>query len=199
MKHWLTKWWLMWLLLIPTSFTVGQITVKEEASTPVYSKRQYDELKEQAIRGDTYAYDQYYCFGHYGDENCLALSIIMAEKYGHPRAFFDVYYILTTLYSNNTMSIDSTTASYAISFLKKGAELSNSNCCFELCRLYLYGEYVEQDTNVAKQYLFKMNFDDEESANKSWINRKRRYYKDIDINKSCDIKKRENECVLDNE
>lgn len=139
-----------------------------EKTDPEYTSLQFDELKRRAVQGDINAYYQYYNFGHYGDVNCLSLSILMAEKYNYPHAFFNVYYILTEFYKNNQLPMDSSTINYAISFLNKGAELSDWNCCSELCKLYMTGELVAQDTVAAKSYLYKEYKDDEIKAERAW-------------------------------
>ena len=176
----------MCLSLAPTFLALGQVTIVETAD-PHYTQKQYVELKERALKGEIYAYDQYYHFGHCGDEKCLSLSIIMANKYNHPRAFYDAYYILTKLYEANNSPMDSLTAEYAIGLLKKGAELSNPNCCFELCRLYLSGEYVKQDTSMAKTYIYKEYHGDIESATRAWNNIKRCCYKEAVKTKTIEL------------
>ena len=126
---------------------------------PEYDSQQFDDLKFQALQGDIHAYEEYYLRGHYGDENCLALAILMAKKYKYTIAFYDVYYILTEFYKRNDMPMDSSTVNYAIGFLKDGAELFDSKCCTELCRLHLTGEYVEKVKMDLRKMLSKVLLD----------------------------------------
>lgn len=157
-----------------------------ETMDPEYDSQQFDDLKFQALQGDIHAYEEYYLRGHYGDENCLALAILMAKKYKYTIAFYDVYYILTEFYKRNDMPMDSSTVNYAIGFLKDGAELFDSKCCTELCRLHLTGEYVEKDTTSAKTYLYKIKRNDKDSVLKDWLYFKEKYYKDLVVPKDSD-------------
>ena len=157
-----------------------------ETMDPEYDSQQFDDLKFQALQGDIHAYEEYYLRSHYGDENCLALSILMAKKYKYTIAFYDVYYILTEFYKRNDMPMDSSTVNYAIGFLKDGAELFDSKCCTELCRLHLTGEYVEKDTTSAKTYLYKIKRNDKDSVLKDWLYFKEKYYKDLVVPKDSD-------------
>lgn len=157
-----------------------------ETMDPEYDSQQFDDLKFQALQGDIHAYEEYYLRGHYGDENCLALSILMAKKYKYTIAFYDVYYILTEFYKRNDMPMDSSTVNYAIGFLKDGAELFDSKCCTELCQLHLTGEYVEKDTTSAKTYLYKIKRNDKDSVLKDWLYFKEKYYKDLVVPKDSD-------------
>jgi hypothetical protein len=94
------------------------------------------------------------------DESLLPYSLIMANKYDYPIAYFDVYNWLTLLSywhsPNHTFDLlDKKTLSLAIEYLKRGSQKGETNCMRNLGYLYEEGKYVKKDTVLGKQLIEK--------------------------------------------
>lgn len=117
--------------------------------------RPINELKELVLKkGDIAAYDELSIA--YLNEKYLAeyllYSIIMADKYNYPRAYFQVYHCLTYAYKFNLHSeFDEDTKNLALKYLKMGAELRDPESMEHLGNLYLVGKYVPKDTILGKK------------------------------------------------
>lgn len=83
------------------------------------------ELKEAILyNGDTSAYYELSVsyFDHSIQEEFLFYSLIMANKYDYPQAYFDVYFYLTQIFSSDINNIDESSANLAIYYLLKANE-----------------------------------------------------------------------------
>ncbi|MCK9311586.1 MAG: hypothetical protein M0P26_04820 [Bacteroidales bacterium] len=111
-----------------------------------------EELKKNVLtKGDTLAYEELsirYFNVNYSKGEFLFYSIIMANKYCYPPAFFNVYRCLTEIFEHNNKvgSIDEKTKELALKYLKEGANLNEYNALNTLSTLYLNGVYVPKDT-----------------------------------------------------
>lgn len=90
-------------------------------------------LKDKIIsEGDTLAYLQLKLMRN--NDEFILYSMIMADNYHYPPAYYDVYLSLIRIYNGNFKIMDSQTKSLAISHLKKGAELKQAQCISELLK-----------------------------------------------------------------
>lgn len=115
--------------------------------------RPMSELKELVLKGDTLAYDELqtaYLDEKYKEEYLL-YSIVMADKYNYPPAYFQVYNCLTGVFESGKVIIDKKTIDLALKYLEKGVELNECQATKELGELYLEGKYVPKDTILGKK------------------------------------------------
>jgi len=122
--------------------------------------RPINELKELVLtKGDTVAYDELdiaFMNQKYREEYLL-YSIIMADKYNYPRAYFQVYYCLTSAFEHHVGPIDIKTKDLALKYLKKGVDMNESASIMCLSELYMTGKYILKDTIMGK--LLEKKFD----------------------------------------
>lgn len=119
-----------------------------------FSAAEIEMLKIEVVRtGNVHSYVNLLSSNGKRDETTLMYSLIMANKYNHLHAYYDVYQTLIEVSEHYCFEIDSTTLAFALDYLEKGAALGGTRCVYELARLYLNGKYVEQDTDKAKSYL----------------------------------------------
>lgn len=102
-------------------------------------------------KGDIQAYNALrirYLDVHHYEEEFLIYSIIMANKYNCPIAYYYTYRNLVSIFEryNNTGRIDENTRELALTYLKKGAEMGETNCVSTLSDLYQVGKYLKRDT-----------------------------------------------------
>jgi TPR repeat protein len=116
--------------------------------------RPIDELKDLVLlKGDTGAFEELaiaYLNEKY-DEEFLIYSMVMANKYNYPRAYYYVYYCLTTVFEHHSGIIDESTKVLAIKYIMKGSELKDPVSMKYLGGLYLQGKYVPKDTILGKR------------------------------------------------
>lgn len=130
---------------------------KSEEFVSMNSTRPVEELKKLVLsKGDTIAYNELriaYLDVKYYEEEYLLYSIIMADKYKYPRAYYYVYYSLTSIfeYHHYTGKIDEKTKTLALKYLKEGVDLNDSQSTHELSELYLEGKYVPKDIILGKK------------------------------------------------
>ncbi len=123
--------------------------------------RPIDELKKLVLsKGDTLAYKELriaYFNVEYYEQEYLIYSIIMADKYKFPRAYYYVYLSLTSIFERYHYAgkIDEKTRVLAIKYLKEGVELNDKQSTNELSKLYEEGKYVPKDTVLSKKLLEK--------------------------------------------
>ena len=119
------------------------------------STRPIKELKELVLlKGDTVAYDELWVafMNEKYNQEYLIYSIVMADRYNYPHAFFLVYYCLTSVFEYKAGVIDEETKTLAIKYLKRGVDLKDCNSTKELGNLYLEGKYVPKDTIMGKKF-----------------------------------------------
>lgn len=133
---------------------------KQKRESPVQiitmnQTRPIEELKELVLlKGDTVAYDELAIafIDEKYDEEFLIYSMIMANKYNYPRAYYNVYYCLTSVFEHHSYAeIDKTTKELAIGYLKRGVELKDAVSTKYLGDLYLEGRFVNKDTVLGKK------------------------------------------------
>ena len=135
---------------------ISSCTQKREQPIEVISMnntRSIDQLKKLALKGDTTAYDELEValMNDKYKEEYLIYSMVMANKYRYPRAYFQVYYCLTSIFEHHSGLIDEKTKVLAIEYLKKGVELKECQSVKELGNLYMEGKYVPKDTILGKE------------------------------------------------
>ncbi|MGE5436665.1 MAG: hypothetical protein ACM3O3_05505 [Syntrophothermus sp.] len=116
--------------------------------------RPINELKELVLlKGDTVAYDELETafMNEKYKEEYLIYSMIMANKYNYPRAYFQVYYCLVSIYEHHLGTIDLETKTLALKYLRRGVELKECQSTKELGNLYLDGKYVPKDTILGRK------------------------------------------------
>jgi TPR repeat protein len=137
------------------SFSCKQKTENPVQMISMNHTRPVEELKELImLKGDTVAYDELaiaYMDEKY-DEEYLIYSLIMANKYNYPPAYYNVYYCLTSVFEHHSYAeIDEITKEMAIRYLKRGVELKDAASTKYLGYLYLEGKYVKKDTILGKK------------------------------------------------
>jgi len=131
-----------------------QVLVK---SVSMNNTRPIKELKKLVLsKGDTIAYKELsiaYINVRYYEEEFLLYSIIMADKYNFPKAYYYVYKCLTSIFEFHqyTGKIDEKTKKLALKYLKEGVELNDGESTHVLSELYLEGKYVPKDTILGKK------------------------------------------------
>lgn len=116
--------------------------------------RPIDELKELVLsKGDTAAFNELEVayLNEKNEEEYLLYSLVMANKYNYPRAYFQVYYCLTSVFDHSVGEIDEETKNTALKYLKKGVDLNDLESIKCLGELYLNGKYVKKDTILGKE------------------------------------------------
>lgn len=130
-----------------------QVLVK---SVSMNNTRPIKELKKLVLsKGDTIAYIElriaYFNVDYY-EEEFLLYSIIMADKYNYPKAYYYVYKCLTSIFEwHHYGKIDEKTKNLALKYLKEGAELNDSESTNELSKLYFEGKYVAKDSILGRK------------------------------------------------
>ena len=141
------------LLIAVSSISCQQKKQQQVEVITMNNTRPINELKELVLlKGDTAAYDELataYLTDKYNEEYLL-YSLVMANKYNYPRAYFQVYECLTSVCELRKMRIDEKTKALAIKYLKEGAELNERQSVIELGESYLEGKYVPKDTILGK-------------------------------------------------
>jgi hypothetical protein len=130
---------------------------KEVNSTKVYTindTRPINELKKLVLsKGDTVAYNELAIayLNEDFEEEYLIYSIVMANKYNYPHAYYRVYDCLTFTFEHYGAVIDENTKDLAIKYLKRGVELKDPVSIKYLGDLYLQGKYVPKDTILGRK------------------------------------------------
>ena len=118
-----------------------------------------------------HAYNQFDFY--YGEDiDFIPLSIYMIDQKHYGKACEYMYSTISNRFKQYSISPDSVTKEYLIYYLKKGIELKDTDCAVDLAFLYMEGEWVNQDTNMAKNYI--MSFYPPEKAKFMWKWLKRR-------------------------
>lgn len=107
--------------------------------------RPINELKELVLlKGDSLAYEELWVafMNEKFNQEYLIYSIVMADRYNYPHAYYYVYYCLTSVSEYKAGVIDEETKMLAIKYLKRGVDLKDCNSTKELGDLYLDGKYV---------------------------------------------------------
>lgn len=135
-------------------FSCKQKTEKPIEVITMNHTRSIDTLKELVLsKGDTIAYNELHTafMNEKYLEEYLLYSIIMANKYNYPPAYYQVYDCLTSIYEHHSIEIDEKTKALAITYLKRGVYLNECQSTKELGDLYLEGKYVPKDTILGKK------------------------------------------------
>ena len=87
----------------------------------------------------------------------LLCSMVMANKYNYPEAFYRAYLFIVDPYTAgyDDIPIDTATFNLAYSYLKRGVELGSKPAKFSMSMLLLKGVFVQQDTVLAKKLYFE--------------------------------------------
>jgi len=139
-------------------FSCGYMNISKKSSYDKYYRGKdlnFNRTTELALnQGDTLAY---FVMRNYNDlyisSEYFYISLIMANRYGYPYAYYDVYYCLTDLGHKKEFTeldgLDNKTRSLALEYLMKGAE-NNEEQCIYLLDFYLQkGMYLPQRTKIA--------------------------------------------------
>jgi hypothetical protein len=148
---------LHYILILILIFSFACKHKKEELCSVITfnNTRPIEELKQLVLtKGDTVAYDELAIafMDENFDEEYLIYSIVMADKYNYPRAYYKVYECLTEVFEHHgSNQIDEATKELAIKYLKRGVELKDAESTMYLGELYLKGKYVAKDTILGKK------------------------------------------------
>ena len=108
----------------------------------------------------------------------LLCSMVMANKYNYPEAYYDVYTSIIDPYrSLNNIPIDTATFNFAYGYLKRGAELGYKMAKNTMSRGLVKGTFVPQDTVLARKLFFEANLYNLDSVKleRSWQRMMRDY------------------------
>ena len=149
----------MKLIYILSLITICFFSCKQKTEKPIVvltmnHTRPINTLKELVLsKGDTTAYNELHTafMNEKHVEEYLLYSIIMANKYNYHRAYFQVYFCLTSVFKYDVGEMDDETKTLAIKYLKKGVELNDPESTKYLGDLYLEGKYVPKDTILGKK------------------------------------------------
>ena len=109
----------------------------------------------------------------------LLCSMVMANKYNYPEAYYRTYLFIIDPYTTgfDDIPIDIATFNFAYSYLKRGAELGFKMAKSSLSRVLLKGIFVPQDTILARKLFFEANLYNQDSIKleKDWQDRMKDY------------------------
>ena len=143
------------LLLIIGSFVSCKNNTQDNATSINSTIRLDGELEHLIIqKGDRLAYYELSMqYLDYGYEKFLPYSLIMANKYDNPQAYFDTYNCLWNICGNDENRIDGTTQTMAIDYLQKASLRGHSQARETLGKYYMQGVYFEKDTILGSQLI----------------------------------------------
>jgi len=150
-------------------FTILIISCNKETSiTPeALPKECYisDILASDDIDASIWAYNRF-SFYYDNDIDFIPLTIYMIEQkhYGHACSY--MYETILNRLEEYSITPDSITQEYLLYYLKKGIEMNDTACADYMAYLYMKGEWVDQDTIMAKNYI--MSFYPPEDAKRMW-------------------------------
>lgn len=153
----------LYLLLITILIFGCKHKPKEKILSMNESARPESELIKLIInKGDTLAYDELrISYLDYRPQDFLPYALIMANKYNHPQACFDVYMCLWEIYGQTDYSLtllddlDSITQKMAIDYLKKGVKYGHFQSMQTLGAYYFAGKYVDKNIEFGEQLIRK--------------------------------------------
>lgn len=121
-----------------------------------YSIEDIKKLQTKITNGDVIAYNEYKTYCEYKSKSpidVLPYSLLMANKYSYPAAYYDISYFLISWYSSNEVKMDSILYSTILSYLERGCSARDYQCCQLLAIIYFVGDiYTTRDTLLAKEY-----------------------------------------------
>lgn len=117
-----------------------------------------EELKERVRRsGDAQAYEELStAYMNEGISEILPCSLLMANKYNYPQAYYDVYESLVLMQSvgqNTIDSLDVKTLDMALEYLKLSSDKGLFLGKKILGQYYIDGKYLLKDTIMGKRLL----------------------------------------------
>ena len=117
-----------------------------------------EELKERVRRsGDAQAYEELStAYMNEGISEILPYSLLMANKYNYPQAYYDVYESLVLMQSvgqNTIDSLDVKTLDMALEYLKLSSDKGLFLGKKILGQYYIDGKYLLKDTIMGKRLL----------------------------------------------
>lgn len=132
-------------------FSIAGYAQKEIPLSHPYSKEYVDACTKKMLEtGNSYDYEIYCC---HANQRNLLYDMLMADKYNNPLACYMVYFNITNMGKTYNYSIDRELWNVAFYYLQKGAEYNQSNCIFELIRIYEKGNaFVSADIIKANYY-----------------------------------------------
>ncbi len=116
---------LICLLIVACKMEDNPTQNNETAQSINHPSKSMTEFKKAVLyNGDINAYNELdiVYLDYEFQEEFLLYSLIMANKYDYPQAYFDVFTCLTDIYLSDINQIDEKTASIAIDYLLKAYE-----------------------------------------------------------------------------
>ncbi len=144
---------------------------------PNYTPEQIEKFKSKVINeGNVNSYEALYFLSPSYER--LPYSLIMANKYNYPTAYYDVYIEMSKMYSDLGLQMDSITTCFCMRYLIKAADMGNRFASFSLSEKYLYGLSIQRDTIKSKTYLFKsLSHRTDQQKDRTWRIMVREYNK----------------------
>ncbi|WP_304200111.1 hypothetical protein [Flavobacterium alvei] len=107
-------------------------------------------------KGDTIAYKELE-LENYESDSFLYVSLIMANKYNYPSAYYNVFHSLVKQSNKKELEalddLDEITKKMAIDYLMMGAEKGDKQCQNILGIFYLEGKYLKKDVEKGNRLI----------------------------------------------
>ena len=125
--------------------------------TPKYGEEDMNKMiNEFTQTGSCSLYDFCINYSDVDDTKLIYYSLLMADKYNCPEAYFNTYAIIMKMSKNYKLSEELWL--FGFSYLKKAGDLEHIGALFALVSLYKKGnEYVKPENEMAEAYLKKLN------------------------------------------
>lgn len=125
------------------------------------SNSEMESYRKSAVeKGDTIAYKELE-LENYQSDSFLYVSLIMANKYNYPSAYYNVFHCLVKQSNKKELEalddLDEMTKKMAIDYLIMGAEKGDKQCQKILGKFYLEGKYLKKDVEKGSQLIKDSN------------------------------------------
>lgn len=127
--------------------------------TPKYGEEDMNKMiNEFTQTGSCSLYDFCINYSDVDDTKLFYYSLLMADKYNCPEAYFNTYAIIMKMSKNYNYKLSEELWLFGFSYLKKAGDLEHIGALFALVSLYKKGnEYVRPENERAEAYLKKLN------------------------------------------
>ncbi len=126
----------------------------------ILKEEEIPEAKIEILKGDVDSYTRllfyYEIEGEF--ESALPYSIVMAFKYNNESAYLEIYRTMIKMYNKGSFdyklikNLDKNSQDFAISCLKKSADLGHASSRLYLSKYYREGICLEKNIDLAEKY-----------------------------------------------
>lgn len=126
----------------------------------ILKEEQIPQTKKEVLKGDVDSYTRllfyYEIKGEF--ESALPYSMVMAFKYNNDCAYLEIYFAMIKMYNNGDSdyklikNLDKNSREFAISCLKKSAELGHVSAKSYMAKYYREGIYLPKNIKLAEKY-----------------------------------------------